>query len=205
METKAQRAILACTGLLTINMWWYVYALLCLTLASPVPGFNVGSFFGVDFKSGSYASLEDEVTAYARKRPPSQPLKVVVVRAGDTWQVGYKKLWVWWNAYFELARYCPRINVDLLSIYISPSTSMLPLWVTTQCGEGALGDLPWPMGGLPGTSRKAWYRCSQLERGSDSETSASDCKCQRHVGAISIKEDTADTANIRQESIPVNV
>ena len=102
----------------------------------------MGSFFGVDFKSGSYASLEDEVTAYARKRPPSQPLKVVVVRAGDTWQVGYKKLWVWWNAYFELARYCPRINVDLLSIYISPSTSMLPLWVTTQCGEGALGDLP---------------------------------------------------------------
>lgn len=46
-------------------------------------GFNVGSFFGVDFKSGSYASLEDEVTAYARKRPPSQPLKVLVVRAGD--------------------------------------------------------------------------------------------------------------------------
>lgn len=28
---------------------------------------------------------------------------------------------------------------------------------------------------------------------------------KRHVGAISIKEDTADTANIRQESIPVNV
>lgn len=56
---------------------------------------------------------------------------------------------------------------------------MLPLWVTTQCGEGALGDLPWAMGGLPGTSRKARYRCSQLERGSDSETSASDCKCQK--------------------------
>ena len=49
-------------------------------------GFNVGSFFGVDFKSGSYASLEDEVTAYARKRPPSQPLKVSVVRAGETWR-----------------------------------------------------------------------------------------------------------------------
>ncbi|CAK9111219.1 unnamed protein product [Durusdinium trenchii] len=46
-------------------------------------GFNVGSFFGVDFKSGSYGSLEDEVTVYARKRPPSQPLSVLVVRAGD--------------------------------------------------------------------------------------------------------------------------
>lgn len=82
----------------------------------------MGSFFGVDFKSGSYASLEDEVTAYARKRPPSQPLKVVVVRAGDTWQVGYKKLRAWWSAFCELARYCPRqsvmrhkIHVDLLS------------------------------------------------------------------------------------------
>ena len=45
---------------------------------------------------------------------------------------------------------------------------MLPLWLTRQC-----------VGGLPGTSRKARYRCSQLERGSDSETSANDRKCQK--------------------------
>ena len=174
-------------------MWWYVYALLCLTLASPVPGFNVGSFFGVDFKSGSYASLEDEVTAYARKRPPSQPLKVVVVRAGDTWLVGYKKLRVWFSAFCELARYCPcqsvvrhKIHVDLLL------TSMLPLWVTAQWREGALGDLPWATGGLPGTSRKARYRCSQLERGSDTETSA------RRLPRILPISDKSLSVNIRQ-------
>ncbi|CAJ1461627.1 unnamed protein product [Effrenium voratum] len=44
--------------------------------------FNVGSFFGVDFKSGTFASLEDELTAYARRRPASKPLRVAVVRAG---------------------------------------------------------------------------------------------------------------------------
>ncbi|CAE7252588.1 Pdrg1 [Symbiodinium sp. CCMP2592] len=45
-------------------------------------GFNVGSFFGVDFKTGTYASLEDELTSLARQRPVNKPLKVVIVRAG---------------------------------------------------------------------------------------------------------------------------
>lgn len=201
METKAQRAILACTGLLTINMWWYV---LCLTLASPVPGFNVGSFFGVDFKSGSYASLEDEVTAYARKRPPSQPLKVVVVRAGDTWLVGYKKLWVWWSAYFELARYCPRINADLLFAYLHLYPCYHFGWLDSAEREH------WVI------YHEQWVVCQELaERPGIAAVSLNEAvivrrvqvtaSVKRHVGAISIKEDTADTANIRQESIPVNV
>ena len=46
-------------------------------------GFNVGSFFGVDLKSGSYASLEDEVTSYARRRPLRHAMKVIIVRAGE--------------------------------------------------------------------------------------------------------------------------